>query len=464
MKVRLTAIILSIFIIAAIFAACGKTDAGEKHVQDLNYEESTEEISNPDQGFYRPLYVKINEDGAAYNKNVINASTQLYHLRCDISAFSAAVNNQSDKSITQEALEGLDALLFYLKENDKNAVVRFAYDSGYNGGADKEPALEVILMHVEQICSVLNRYVNTVTAIETGLIGPWGEMHTSTAANPAYITPIVDAFLTNASELPVLVRTPKMIYDYLGVTSDKIEEISISADDKAYRLGLYNDGYLGSESDLGTYQNRERDINFLSSQNSHLPFGGEVTVPDSPLHNIETCLPEMNKIHLSYLNIEWDNRVIEKWKNSYYTQDCGTDKQYYGKSAFVYIQNRLGYRFVLKNSEFAYSDSSEELNVRLTLQNVGFGNLNKKKRAKLIFTDRTGAVAHIADIGEISGDDELSFKVEHRLESGKYDVYLRIYGEELQGVPLYCVKFANDGLWNDELKANRIGSFERISA
>ncbi len=58
MKVRLTAIILSVFIIAAVFAACGKTDAGEKHVQDLNYEESTEEISNPDQGFYRPVYVK----------------------------------------------------------------------------------------------------------------------------------------------------------------------------------------------------------------------------------------------------------------------------------------------------------------------------------------------------------------------------------------------------------------------
>ena len=58
MKVRLTAIILSVFIIAAGFAACGTTDADEKHVQDLNYEESTEEISNPDQGFYRPVYVK----------------------------------------------------------------------------------------------------------------------------------------------------------------------------------------------------------------------------------------------------------------------------------------------------------------------------------------------------------------------------------------------------------------------
>ncbi len=464
MKVRLTAIILSVFIIAAGFAACGTINANEKHVQDLNYEESTEEISNPDQGFYRPVYVKINENGATYNKSVINSQTQLYHLRCDISAFSAAANNAADKPLTDDALKGLDALLYCLKENDKNAIVRFAYDPGFNGSANKEPALEVMLGHIESICSVLNRYVNTVTAIETGLIGPWGEMHTSTAANPEHITPLINTFLTAASEIPVLVRTPEMIYNYINVSGDKVEEISISPDEKAYRLGLYNDGYLGSESDLGTYRNRERDINFLSVQNAHLPFGGEVTVPDSTLHNIEKCLPEMNKIHLSYLNVEWDNRVINKWKNTFYTEACGLEKQYYGKTAFTYIQNRLGYRLVLKNSVFTYSASSEKLNVRLALQNAGFGNLNRNKRAKLIFTDSTGAAAFIADLGEIAVKDELEFNVQHSLESGKYDVYLRIYGEELQSTPLYCVKFANDGLWNDDLKANKIGSFERTSA
>ncbi len=368
------------------------------------------------------------------------------------------------KPLTDDALEGLDALLFYLKENDKNAIVRFAYDPGYNGSADKEPALEVMLGHVESVCSVLNRYVNTVTAIETGLIGPWGEMHTSAAANSEHITPLINTFLTVASEISVLVRTPEMIYNYLNISDDKVEEISISPDEKAYRLGLYNDGYLGSESDLGTYRNRERDINFLSVQNAHLPFGGEVTVPDSPFHNIETCLPEMNKIHLSYLNTEWDNRVIEKWKNTFYTEACGSEKQYYGKTAFTYIQNRLGYRFVLKNSVLTYSASSEKLNVRLTLQNAGFGNLTRNKRVKLIFTDSTGAAVYIADHGEIAVKDELEFNVENGLESGKYDVYLRIYGEELQSAPLYCVKFANDGLWNDDLKANKIGSIERMSA
>lgn len=264
MKLRLTAIILSVFITAAVFTAYSKTDAGEKHVQDLNYEESTEEILNPDQGFYRPVYVKINENGATYNKGIINSQTQLYHLRCDISAFSAEVNNVADKPLTDDALEGLDALLSCLKENDKNAIVRFAYDPGYNGSADKEPVLEVMLGHVKGVCSVLNRYVNTVTAIETGLIGPWGEMHTSAAANKEHITPLINAFLTAASEIPVLVRTPEMIYNYINVSYDKVEEISISPDEKAYRLGLYNDGYLGSESDLGTYSNRERDINFLS--------------------------------------------------------------------------------------------------------------------------------------------------------------------------------------------------------
>ncbi len=148
MKARIIAGFLLIFIVAVGCAACGKkvdadktVDADKKYVQDLNYEESTEEISNPDQGFYRPLYVKIGENGAAYNKAVINASTQLYHLRCDISEFSAAVNKLSDKSMTENALDGLDALLLYLKENDKNAVVRFAYDPGYNGSADKEPLL-----------------------------------------------------------------------------------------------------------------------------------------------------------------------------------------------------------------------------------------------------------------------------------------------------------------------------------
>ncbi len=431
------------------FSACAKA-AGE--VQQLDYTESTVRINNPDQGFYRPIYVKATEDGLTYNKNIVNAETQLYHLRVDISAFSKAVNGAADKPLTRPALDGLDELLSFLRGKDKNAVIRFAYDPGFGGSKDKEPSLPTILKHVEQTCGVLNGYSDAVTAIEAGLIGPWGEMHSSKIANAENITPIADKFLTQTENIPVLVRTPKMIYDYLGITLKDIDNFKVGKTDKAYMLGLYNDGYLGSDSDLGTYTDREREISFLSGQTNHLPFGGEVVVPDSKLHDIDVCLPEMHKIHLSYLNAEWNDAVIKKWKNSTYG---GEDKNYNGKTAFEYIENRMGYRFVLTNSVFALSDN---LRITLKLKNVGFGNLNKIKRAKLIFTDENGEVKFEREAEDFLGEEEYSVTAE--TESGKYTVYLRVYGGEEGGKPLYCVRFANDGLWNETLKANKIGEVE----
>ena len=85
----------------------------------------------------------------------------------------------------------------------------------------------MILRHIEQICSVLDNYDNTITAIETGIIGSWGEMHTSTIATPANISAVIDAFLSHTVGLPILARKPKMIYDYLHTTLDEIDDFSI---------------------------------------------------------------------------------------------------------------------------------------------------------------------------------------------------------------------------------------------
>lgn len=212
--------------------------------------------------------------------------------------------------------------------------MRFAYDPFYGGEKNKEPELQTMLNHIKQVCPVLNRFQTAITAIEAGMIGPWGEMHSSSIADAAHITPVLETFLSNTEDIPVLARTPKMIYDYLGITVNQIENYAVSSTDKAYRLGIYNDGYLGSQTDVGTYTNREKEVEFLSKQTAHLPYGGEVVVPDSSLHDIDKCLPEMFKMHLSYLNIEWNNKVIEKWKNTNYTSACGNENLYFGKTAF----------------------------------------------------------------------------------------------------------------------------------
>ncbi len=434
-----------------------ETDGGTGTVQNISYTESTDRINNPDQGFYVPVYVKATDAGLSYNKNVVTASTQLYHLRIDISEFSAAVNGTGDKPLTEEVLNGLDGLLSYLYENEKNAAVRFAYDPGYNGSKDKEPEQQIILRHIGQVCPVLNSYQTTVTAIEAGLIGPWGEMHSSAIANAEHITPVIEAFLTQTESLPVLVRTPKMIYDYLGITVNDIDGYQIGQTSDAYRLGIYNDGYLGSGNDLGTYTDREREIEFLSRQTAHLPYGGEVVTPSSTLHDIENCLPEMFEINLSYLNVQWNDTVIEKWRNTTYSANCGDDEIYYGLSAFTYIENRMGYRFLVTNSTFEYADAQNKLTVNLTLNNLGFGNLNKSKRAELLFADGNGEVKFIKQVENFTGAESLSCSAELDLESGKYGVYLRLYGEKSEEERRYCLQFANEDIWNAQFKANKIG-------
>ncbi len=429
----------------------------ESYRQNVDYSESIEKINNPDQGFYQPIYVKASQYGVSFNKNIIDNSTQLYHLRIDISEFSKAVNGVSDILLTEGMLSGLDELFTYIKQQGKNAIARFAYDPSFGGSSNKEPEPQIIYEHIKQVCNILNKYETTITAVEVGLIGPWGEMHTSSIANKTYITPIIETYLSCTNNLPILVRTPKMIYDYLGITISDIENYKIDKSSKAYRLGIYNDGYLGSETDLETYTDREKDISFLCKQTDHLPYGGEVVVPNSKLHDIQNCLPEMFQINLNYLNIKWHNEIINKWDNSNYNNACGNDEIYFGQTAFTYIENHMGYRFVLTDSVFEYSKKFDKLNVKLTLKNVGFGNLNKTKFAKLLFVDENGEVKFCKQVENFSGEQNINYSTELNLDNGKYEVYLCLYGEEVNGLTEYNLQFANKNIWNSTLKANKIG-------
>ena len=237
--------------------------------------------------------------------------------------------------------------------------------------------------HIKQLAPILNKYENCITAIEAGMVGPWGEMHSSACANKETINKIIDAYLKNVDNIPILVRTPKMIYNYLGIALDDISSYVIKEDSIAYRLGIFNDGYLGSSSDLGTYTNRELETKWLANQTNHLSYGGEVVVPNSTLHDIDKCVLEMKLMNLSYLNQAWNDKVIKKWKNTTYNKKCGDDVNFYGISAYDYINSHLGYRFVLKKSTLSYNDKSD-IKINLEIENKGFGNLLRNKKIEAL--------------------------------------------------------------------------------
>ncbi len=453
MKKVIIAVVSIIVVVASITLVCF-LPRNEVVKQDLNYTEITDNILNPHQGFYRTGRVKVGRQSVEDKSYIIKDSFQMYHLRMDISEYSTRAGGV-DGRISDQGIIGIESLIQAFCCKDKNIVIRFAYDPEFDGNADCEPSIDIMLEHIAQISSIVNKYPYTITAVEVGLVGPWGEMHTSTMASKEVINLLIDKFLETTQDIPILVRTPQMIYDYLDISLEDIDNYCIDKSSRAYRLGLFNDGYLGSDSDLGTYDDREKEVNWMSRQTEHLPFGGEVAIPTSSLHDIDKCLPEMFLMNLSYLNYEWNDEVVQqKWQSQFYNSNCGGDSLYYNKTAYEYISAHLGYRLVLSNSVFTYNKQKTNLSIDLDITNVGFGEMYFKKDINVLFIKNNEVVLK-KNVGKYCGKDSINFDVDISNIEGEFDVYIQLVST-INAEGRYPIRFAND-LWNESLVANNIG-------
>ncbi len=475
----------------------------------INTNENTRSIYNPDQGFYRPMtllvkdskittngWYKDNLEDGIYKTpvsddepfNVNNEYTQLYHLRFDISEYSGKINNESDKELTSEFCENFGKLLEKFKKYEKNVIIRFTYcpNCAWDGSNhDFEPSIEFILKHIETICSVANNYPDVITAIETGLVGGWGEMHgTVSAETPDLVATIVNKYLeqTRSSKIPVLVRRPDIIYSYIykykmngqldstqtnnTTPFSVVKDFSTENDAELSRLGLYNDGYLASETDLGTYKsgNRASEIEWLSANvTNSTPFGGEVTdgSPAKGLYKLKNkeyfeTVNEMFKMNLSYLNIEFNSSAINEWNS----HKSVIEKPYKNKTDLAYMKNRMGYRFLVEESTQEIMEDGK-LNCKLKLKNIGFGNFIKRKKVSVILVKDNQPCFEATNISDFTGQDSLNLSFELSSDiinssannKPEYEVYLRVDN----GDGKYVVQFANRNMWNSDIKANKIG-------
>ena len=195
-------------------------------------------------------------------------------------------------------------------------------------------------------------------------------------------------FLEKTKEIPISGRYPRSLFTYFNKTVEEMANYTISKNDTAYRLGLFNDCFLSSNNDVGTYAKREKEIEWIYIINTHLPFGGEFW-RNYYLNELEKALPEMNYLSLSYLNGQFNTSVIaDKWKNVKYNSTLGKHSLFDGVTGYDYISTHIEYRFVIKSKYFKYKKG---LNFDLTIniKNVGFGNLLKTKKVDIIYANMT---------------------------------------------------------------------------
>ena len=315
---------LKAILIVLIFAF----SKAEKYLYtSTSFTESARDINNPDQGFYKALKVYFDSSTIKYDSAKVD---QVYHLRCELSKYSKAVNKSKDKEISEGALQALDKLLTKIKNENKNVVIRFAYDKDLNGHANHEASMSMIRTHIRQLGKILNKYPDTIIAIEGGILGPWGEMHTSKLATEPNKALVFKYWLESTDGIPVLSRTPKSIFVYFDKSLSQMEQFTIPENDPGYRIGLYNDCYLSTSTDMGTYSDRPRETKWLSKQNEHLPYGGEIC-ENYELSNLDKCLPEMRLLKTNYINGGFNHDVTDKkWKKEKYSSSLGSDKIFYG--------------------------------------------------------------------------------------------------------------------------------------
>ncbi len=409
----------------------------ENYWQNLNYSESSGYVKNPDNGFYTPVFVKLDESGGTFTPPTLNDDISIYHLRIDISDIKQDIPNQS--------LRTLSSTLEYFFEKQKNVIVRFAYDSCFEGNIDNEPSIDTIISHIEKLSEVLNNFKPTITAIEAGMIGPWGEMHSSEIATTENINKVIDAWLENTDDISILVRTPKMIYDYLKIDYNNLENYEFVPNEKTKRLGLFNDAFLSTESDMGTYTNRSEEVDWISKNIVNTPYGGEVLSSSIGLNSFPNCLDEMDKLNLSYLNYEYDENVIQNWK----------DTTYENTTAFEYIRSHMGYRLVLTNSVFKYNEDFKQLEIDLTIENKGFSSYVREKDITVLFVTKDKEIIQ-KNCGTYNGERNLHLSIDDLPQKQDYEVYIS-FSNIVDNKRYYDIRFANTELFNSTLYANLIG-------
>lgn len=436
---------------------------------DLNYEESNRIVLNPERGLYRTAYTYCNREKCSDVK--VPARREIVHLRIGLGGFTKANNNEKDFDFTDSMLSSLESILKKFRENDNGVILRFAYDD-FDGLENKEPEdIEQVLRHIEQLRDIIKEYDDVIFNIETSLIGKWGEQHSSDIVTLNNIAKIIDKYLEiTPSNIPISVRRPRYYAYWKKIEYDDLYKDE-ALDDKSVRVGVFNDGYLGSETDLGTFYYhptlgyRKNEITWLNKQATHTFYGGEVVKSRSSngiqYNSGDYASIEMFETHTSYLNSDWNEEVMDMWKDEKYTKD---DPVYQNESNFLYIINHLGYRFILKDSKYAVSD---KLYLNGIIENVGASNVIRDKNTQIIL--KNGDEEHVydvfLDVKKIKSREKYTYSFGLPLDNlnKKYDVYIRIVSSENKDDYPYnnSISFANNvSYWNEELHANYIGTVD----
>lgn len=447
----------------------------------IDYTETRDTLKNPGVGYTTTLWYTCKPG----NTPVKDVSGSVVLMFIDIGAFSSGINGTTDEEgnyiegtdydLDEAFFTGLRGTFENCRKNGSTIAVRFRYDA--NGKTYPEPSsFDQVLKHISQIKEngILEDYKDILMFVESGFVGAWGEQHSGKYTSLEYKAQLLDAMLDLVpDDISVTVRTPNIFAKWAGIAAADIDQWVSEPGSDAARVGMYNDGYMGSNSDLGTYSNRQKETDWLGRQTVAAYYGGEFSgdlnwTKKYDTYLPENAIPEMYKTHLSYIN----SNIYSLYKDYTFGEQYDTvdadNSAYYGETVFKFMRDHLGYRFVLRDSDLSGKvEQGGTLKLDFSVENTGFANPIRHQKAEVILEKDGNYVKTEVDIDTRSwlscttSDEYLELNIPGGLEPGEWNVYLRfsIGNEGIGDGYMRTVQFANKDVWDPALGANRIGSF-----
>lgn len=380
----------------------------------VEYKDSFENRRNPGRGWYHIFSMDAHAPCPTEEwKWERCGDEQLALLMIDIGRYANA-------PLSQEALANIKTAFGFFRQQGKEIILRFVYDRSGRGMENEPSTVSRITEHIAQLSCILEEYKDIIFCIQGLFIGSWGEMHNSKFLYPNTLKDIWKSLEDSFPEAcRFAVRKPEQYEILTGVTYDSLTPEKA----REARLGLFNDGLLGSETDLGTCAESElrEALDFQDELCRYVPNGGEA-VGNSPCGDIENAVERFRKIHISYLNSVYDEAVLSRWRS----QSFG------GMNGYDYIGAHLGYRFLVTDAALIKKNG---VMLAVRIKNTGFANIYDECEAKLLLIGKDKSSWEVGQIYDLRNLDsgstaELLFLLPEGAlngSSGSYEARLQIY-------------------------------------
>lgn len=430
----------------------------------VTYQGTDENFPNPERGFYVASEVSSADGRGISDASFRSARLQgrtLFLLEFNLKDFVTS-------DISEEFLQTIRARFASLRTGGAKCILRFAYCYP-SGGNEQELApsrpwdatLEQVNRHLDQLKPVLHEYADVIMVVQAGFIGCWGEWYyTDHFKDNASRKALVDALLEAVPEnRQIELRTPgyKMkLYGY--ALADTIKLAEAHQPTAKARLAGHNDCYLSSANDVGTFSS-PTDRKYWGAESLFTIMGGESCEVTAYCHCEGTdkyngALKDLAIYHFTYLNNGYHKGVLKRWQE----EGCMDE-----------IKRRLGYRCVLDKGEFTKEPAAgKSFDVKLTLHNEGFATIQNPRDAELVLCDASGKVLQT---WPLNSDPRYWMPAEETVISqtitlpdgisGALTLYLNLPDpcETLHNNPLFSIRLANEGVWDEASGYNKLYSF-----